>query len=334
MASRPRKHHYLPKFYLAGFTHSGDVHGDLYVLDLSAIKEWKSSPEQTANQRDFYAVDLGPTEDPSMMEQILGRLEAKFSRVIRKIVENERLPSGIDFDWFLNFVALMAVRIPRTRKLFSHVTDRVMKDQLRRQLASVEGWKQFKQVVEIDGKKIRDDEYEAYRRFANSEEYNVDLDQTSHVQMMVDMVDPLLPALAARNWYLGIAADDAPDLICSDFLVSEWPTKSADLTKPLTLTSPGTFLTFPITRRLIALATFERKPPVVEVNQEGIALFNTITARQARQLFAPGPDFTYLAHDKSIKRKSDLLQFLCKRQGTQFALEKAVMAWFAARKQG
>jgi hypothetical protein len=307
-------HHYVPSFYLAGFTASGDESGDVYVLDQGRAEEWKSSPRKTARKRDFYAVDLGPHQDPSLMEQILGRLEGEFCSIVRDIIEHKRLPSDGDFDCFLNFVALMAVRIPRTRELTSAAIDRELKQRLRETLATPGGWKQFKHAVESKGTQIRDDEYEEYRRFAMGDDYHVNFDQTSHVQMMVKMIDSLLLALAARSWTLGVTSSDTPDLICSDVPVWLSATKSADLSRPVTLDCPDTLLTFPITRRLIALAHFERRPPVVGVNPRGVAAFNTMTATEATQLFAAGPDFTYLDHNGTIRSKADLLGFPRNRQ--------------------
>ena len=85
MAGRPKKHHYLPKFYLAGFTASGEVADRLYVLDQGQVKEWYTTPEKAATEHDFYSVDLGPDQDPAAVEKILARLEANFSRVVRMI---------------------------------------------------------------------------------------------------------------------------------------------------------------------------------------------------------------------------------------------------------
>jgi hypothetical protein len=281
MAQRFRKNHYLPKFWLAGFTQSGDIDDDLHVLDLAHVNEWKSSPEQAANRRDFYAVDFGPNTDPSIVEQILSGVEGQCSQVIREIIKNKHLPASDGFDVFLNFIALMVVRTPRTRSLFSLVSDSVVKDHVRAIFATPKGWCEFRRVLEDRGMHTEDKDFERYEQFALGEDYSADLDQTSHVQMMVEMIDPLLPALAARHWSIGIAAEHAPDLICSDFPVSAWPTKDADMSKPLSLNSPHTLLSFPITRRLIALAAFEPQTPIVEVRERGIALFNTITVTGA-----------------------------------------------------
>ena len=45
----PRQHHIIPKFYLSGFTLSGEEDDYLYVLDMELLKHWKekwNSPEK------------------------------------------------------------------------------------------------------------------------------------------------------------------------------------------------------------------------------------------------------------------------------------------------
>jgi hypothetical protein len=305
--NRPRKSHFLPKFYLAGFTQSGDVSGDLFVVDRTTGRAWTSSPAKAATQRDLYVVDLGPTEDPDVAEKCLGALECRFSEVVRWLVANRRLPAGEGFDWFLNFVALMVTRIPRTRKVVAKAVDHGAKGELRSLFSTPEGWSRFKEVLANQGQQINDGEYEHFRRLAFSEDYSVDLDQTTHVQMMVkQLMDVLLPALAERNWSLGIAVDEALDFICSDVPVSVWPAVGVDPSSPITVLTRNTVLTFPITRRLIAIARYEGIKPVLGVKAEGVAMFNRWTLSEARQLFSPGPDFAYLRLDGTIGGKADL----------------------------
>jgi hypothetical protein len=309
--NHPRKSHYLPKFYLAGFTRSGEIGDDLYVLDQVTGQEWPSSPAKAATQRDFYAVDLGPTEDPFVVEKCLGMLEGEFSRVVRGIVEHKQLPTTADdFDWFLNFVASMVVRIPRTRRIVTAAVDRVTKDEFRNLFASRDDWERFKQTLATQGTIVPDGEYDAFKSLAINGEYNVDLDHTTHVQMMVkQMMDALLPPLAERSWSLGIAEDDAPDLVCSDVPVSVWPTREADLAQPVTLLTRNTVLSFPITRRLIAIARYERRGAVLRVIPRGVAMFNTWTLSAARQVISTEPDFAYLGPDGTVCGKAELRRF-------------------------
>jgi hypothetical protein len=139
-AQRPRKSHYLPKFYLAGFTANGEAEADLYVFDQTTLREWPSCPNKAATERDFYVVDLGPTEDPDVMEKVFSRLEGDFSRVVRDIIARRQLPTDdADFNWFLNFAASMVARTPRTRKLAAGAIDKATKAELRKVLSTPEG---------------------------------------------------------------------------------------------------------------------------------------------------------------------------------------------------
>jgi hypothetical protein len=332
MASRPKQHHYVPQFYLAGFTMSGTTDDRIYVFDQGEIRQWPTTPANAAKQRGFYAVDLGNAVDPNVVEtEILARLEGDFSRVLRTILAQQKLPIGDDLNWFLNFIAVMATRTPRTRQMVAQVTDVVSKRQLRAMVSTADGWEQFTQILNASGAKLHEAEREQFRRFILSDDYQVDLDQTSHVQQMVNLVEPLLPALAGRTWSLGIVTDDAPDLICSDVPLAVWPTTDADSTKPLSLVTPNTLLCIPLSRRMIAIATYEGQARVLKVNEIGVAGFNSVTAREARQIFSSQADFVYLSHDETIRHTRDLIQSLRVRQGKYSQLEQWLKHWFADR---
>ena len=64
--------------------------------------------------------------------KVLVRVEGEAGRVIPTIVTTECMPEGPDFDVLLNFVALMAARTPRIRRLVGEVTDLVVKAQCNR----------------------------------------------------------------------------------------------------------------------------------------------------------------------------------------------------------
>jgi len=310
IAKRPRRSHYLPRFYLAGFTASGEVEDRLYVFDQATLADWPSSPKKAATERDCYVVDLGPSEDPDVIEKVFSRLETDFSRVLRDIITRRRLPAdGEDFNWFINFVASMVVRIPRTRKVAADAVDRFTKAELRQALATPEGWVRFRHVCLSAGHHVGEDEHEKYRQVAESENYAADLDQTSHMRMMTkEMMDALLPALAERTWSLGMATDDAPDFICSDMPVGVFPAKGADIGKRVSLLSRDTVLSFPINRRLIALARYEMRSPVQVVTPPGVALINHWTLSDARQIFSPAPEFGFMTPGGRMMRKADLLE--------------------------
>src|SRR5262245_57026258 len=110
-----RAHHYVPQFYLAGFTSSGSKKGTLFVHDLKQLKSWPGSPRYAGHQKDFYRINL-PGRSPDEIEKVLVSIEAPASRIIKGIAVRNSLPSGKDFGVLMQFIALMAVRIPRLRE--------------------------------------------------------------------------------------------------------------------------------------------------------------------------------------------------------------------------
>lgn len=56
-AKPPRQHHYVPAFYLAGFTAGGTKDGKLFVIDRKRATTYETTPRNAAKSRDFYAVE-------------------------------------------------------------------------------------------------------------------------------------------------------------------------------------------------------------------------------------------------------------------------------------
>jgi hypothetical protein len=91
MKTTPRKHHYIPEFYLAGFTNSGKRDDFLYVLDKKQVKQWKGTPKNAACERDFYRVDSEELES-DYIENVISKFEGLAAPVLEKIIKNCTLP--------------------------------------------------------------------------------------------------------------------------------------------------------------------------------------------------------------------------------------------------
>jgi len=85
MAKQPRHHHYVPQFYLAKFSSTGNSNGTLHVLDLKEKRQWQSKPESTGHARDYHVVDLGADRDPMFVEKKLAEREGKWATVLRSV---------------------------------------------------------------------------------------------------------------------------------------------------------------------------------------------------------------------------------------------------------
>lgn len=290
--NQPRKHHFVSKFYLAGFTRSGQAVGELHVLDQSRLKTWTSTPEETAHQRDYHAVDLGSDHDPMIFEKKLGDLEGRWSEVLRQIGETRALPKGDLFGDLMMFVAFMAVRVPRIRETIDKFIEEV-----RQKEAFARNW------LRETGRAVDVDEQADDGMFP---EFN----QTQHVQEMIRLAALLGPLLAMRHWNLWIAADDSPDLICSDSPVApRWFIPVSGPWSPAFGTR-NTIVTVPLNRRMAIVSMLEFDLGPRTLDQEGIAQINSATGMYANQLYSSGPDFFWLTSKYRVAAKEELLAAL------------------------
>ena len=67
MGQVSRRHHFVPKFYLARFTDTGTSDGRVWVLDPRAGRPFLERPKNIAWERDFNRVDVAG-QAPDVLE--------------------------------------------------------------------------------------------------------------------------------------------------------------------------------------------------------------------------------------------------------------------------
>ncbi len=289
MAGEPRKHHYVPQFYLAGFTKSDSKDGKLYVLDKEKRKTWTSTPKGTAHKRDFHAVEATPGGDPMAVEKALSQVEGQWSAALASVIDQKALPEGDSFGDLMMFVAFMAVRVPRIR---GTITDFI--DEVRQKQEFARKW------AEQQGHRVQE---------ANGHEFEV-FDKTWHVQQMVQMAASLAPLLSQRKWCLWIANESAPDLICSDSPVA--PTWAVPMPGPMSpaFGTPNTIVSVSLNRRIALVSMIEEELPATSLDRNGVAAVNSMTTMYANQLYSPRPDFVWTMADYRVGDAAQLLSAL------------------------
>src|SRR5450755_3787132 len=71
--AEPRRHHYVPQCWLAGFTETGENDGRLWVTDFSRQRQWPATPANAGHIRDFYRLS-DPAPDPVVVEKFFSLL--------------------------------------------------------------------------------------------------------------------------------------------------------------------------------------------------------------------------------------------------------------------
>ncbi|HEY8390842.1 MAG TPA: DUF4238 domain-containing protein [Clostridia bacterium] len=312
MQRPPKKHHYIPRFYLAGFTLSGSKDDFIWVLDQKNGKQWRAKAHNVAYQNDFYTLDIPETE-PESIEKEFSFLEGQAASVIKTIINTKSIPTGESYNVLMNFIALTIARVPSTRKTLEEPFMKISEKILKIALASPERYHTLMERLKKKGYDISDAPYDSMLDFLRKKEYELEFNNTFHIQNLLIVMDSVLPYLVNRNWVL-VEATEAY-FICSDRPVTLHWTNPRD-----SFYGPGfgmkeTNVIFPVNKNLLLLGRFEEiKKNHTKISREGVAWLNSLTLMQAMQyIFSPEKDFIYLSRELQVSDSSVLLQRIQKR---------------------
>lgn len=282
-----RRHHFVPAFFLSGFTAAGRRDEHLWVTDRTTGRRWRATPDRAAAERDFYRID-DPILSDDHVERELARLEGLAAPILKSVLASGVLPEAQEEGAILvSFLGILAVRSPgirrsmiaygeqHVRSLFGRmVDDRARYEQARADLERLTGrvlppFQEMKDLVE------RPDV-----------EYHLTLDRTEAVKFSFELTGYVHSLLFRRHWSLVEADAASPGFVTSDTpvpLMLRAPTAS-DPTYRFIL-SP-TEITIPIsrTRALIGFEEEQYVPPVAD--KTTVARINARTAYTAKYVYS------------------------------------------------
>lgn len=106
--SQPRKQHYLPQFYLRGFSLDGR---GIYQIEKETGRYYGSQIKDTAAVKDFHVIDYEGVEDPHALEKRLADMEGELSKhmgsLLKDGVENQEA-----LMYTLQLLSVMRLRVP------------------------------------------------------------------------------------------------------------------------------------------------------------------------------------------------------------------------------
>lgn len=294
--STPRKHHYVPRSYLARFTQTGAADGRLFVLDKGTRRQWPSTPGDSACERDFYMleVDEGSEQDALAIEKFLGNIESIGSESITATLRDNCVPGGELRNKLVGFLAAMAMRVPGVLSRWDEANEQVMKSALWYLTATPQAWQAQVEAMRKEGVEVPEVSYEDIREFVLSEDYSIRLDQNTRLSTILHPLPELARELSRRHWTLVVAEPDAPDFICSDRPLTLCWNDSAPRPgrPPLGLGLRMTTAMFPLSRRAALLGMYEAPFPTTTVNPMLVGIVNAWTGLYAsRFIYSAEPEF-------------------------------------------
>ncbi len=301
MRPTARRHHYLPRAYLAAFTDSGTKNGQFFVLDMRNGHSFRTSPKNVAAERDFNRINV-ERETPDLIEQALAPFEERAAQAIRTVLLREEFPNAEDCSFILNLLTLIAVRNPQLRNSFNRSRAEVMHRIADLLVSDKKIWDHHVKKVRAAEEVIKSSvSFEDVKQFVDERRYRIEFSPEGNLCIELRTFDKLLPILGQRTWSVLVAPIDGPEFVCSDHPVTlVWKSRRRG---PIGYGLKETEVFFPLGRRVGFYGVFENPLlPLVRLMPGHIATMNTRVALNAeRHVFSTLESFS-IWHDGEIRK--------------------------------
>ena len=193
--STPKRHHYLPQFYLTNFCQNGS----LWVFDRERSEYRQQTPKNTALKQHYYTVESSDGEKNTQIEGLLSLIEGRAKGVLEKLTS--RLEITIEEkEEFALFTAFMMNRVPVFEKsvnelqegLIRRIGNLMFADEERVQQMINERESETGEKPEISAKELV--------AFYQSGEFDIEVHRNESLRLMLSMSTELANLFRQMNW--------------------------------------------------------------------------------------------------------------------------------------
>lgn len=287
--ANPKRHHYLPEFYLDRFTGSDRF---LWVFDRSQGKLRREQPKNTAVIGHYYSFVDGSGNRNSAFEQILSLIEGRAKPVFDQLESGGHLTHSARYNLSL-FLGYLFCRLPAFARSLNESINGLARIVLRKNLEDPETAKSF-------------DFSEDFLNLVDSGELILGANDNMRIAQMVDQGKELGGKFFASSWVLAKAPDRTSFVTCDNPFGLIFP---PEIPKALCAWSwgaftPGVTRAFPLSSRTCLLmhgmtgSSFDR----LTIDRDLVREINLATVSETES-YAIAKDEVHL---RSIARAADL----------------------------
>ena len=253
----PKRHHYIPQFYLKGFS-TDKKH--LYVLDKLSEENNRiryQTTESIAFQNNLYTYQAKGKKKETL-EGAFAQLEGIAAELIRKI-EKEEVLSDQDRSDLSLFISFLWIRTPFSKKEFEKTTKELYEKTARMSMA-MRPKESIKDFFKERGEEFTDQQIANMVDFATNEKrskIHVDVPQNYWIKQMLTMGLEISPALEIADWEFKVANKPFA-FLTSDNPFLLLPSKPVDA---LGLLTPGAKKVIPLTSKICLVIHEPQKDP-------------------------------------------------------------------------
>lgn len=307
MSDASRNHHYIPQFYLRGFSDASLPGEQLQVIDKTERRSFLTNPKRDFNQAEIPGL---PADDAE--KRIFGLIDREAAKALKYIIDNRKLPTGTEMRNLIYFVAVLAAQNPYIRDILINAETEFHKQRMRSLVSSREMYESASQGVRSSGPKVP---YEVAKQFVEGGHYTIKIEFPHGYHMgheLNTIQEVVFPLFSRREWSLLISEEDTSNFVCSDRPVglfeiinppNQWPYSNTS-TKPIV---KDLELTMPLNLRMALHATFGDPSVIATASERDVAFINGRTIHAAtRQIYCSHLDFKFLDNEE-IKKGRDLV---------------------------
>ena len=209
----PKRHHYLPQFYLEGFTERGT----LWVFDREKREYRVQTPRNTAVISHYYSYEGEEGKLETELETALARIEGETKPIIEKLAIDRKLISARERQVLSLFIALLRMRVPDFEKEVGELMDTMLKKINRIVFATEETTEAVLRSIEEETGERLDASPEDLMRLAAEENYELMNPRVRSLALIFSLADDLAKVIYDLDWIVLFAASGA------DFLTTDNP---------------------------------------------------------------------------------------------------------------
>lgn len=281
----PKRHHYLPEFYLRGFAPDGLLH----VYDRADKAYRKQTPKNTAVESHFYTIENEDGERSAAVEGLLAQVDDAAANVIAKVIARDALSDRERADLAL-FVALLRSRTPDYDKGYREMTDKMAREIARLvypdETAVAEDIRRFEQET---GKSLGVPPAVALEML-HSQELMYVPHRNETIRAMLLLSTQIAPAFAAMTWTV-LHAPPKRAFVTSDAPLVTYPPRGWDSHgwMGIGLLTPGVENVVPMTAKAaLAITQGEKDLRHWPASDFAVQITNNGTARRSdRYIISP-----------------------------------------------
>jgi hypothetical protein len=191
MTTKPKRHHFLPEFYLSGFTRDNY----LWVYDRKKDEYRRQHPHNTAVIGQYYTVENPSGERDYSVEGFLSQIEGKAKCAIVKL--DRGLAIGLEERLDLAFfITLLLTRTPKFEREMQQTADRAAKLLAKHKFPTVEA---VAEHLRRSGKSYGFTP-ESFHKFVHEEQFFVKGHRNIVVEAMLELAKKAQLTLALMDW--------------------------------------------------------------------------------------------------------------------------------------